>query len=224
MTDRVARLQEGWMDSPGHRRNILLPGLDRFGFGIAGNSEVLYSAQTFAGPWLPRGAEGGERPARLPPRGRDGDGARGDQRSPRAGRRRRTPGQSRAGPGRAGAAAAARRRRRRTRPRGRPPGGDPGRAAVRLAGRLGGARVLRRVRRGAGGGRRPVLPGAVARRPGLPPHAARSADDASRLRARGQRRGRQDGAGHAGRPAIGVVASSSTRRSSPGASGSVAHA
>lgn len=55
------------MDSPGHRRNILLPGLDRFGFGFAGNSEVLYAVQTFAGPGLPRGAEGGERPARLPP-------------------------------------------------------------------------------------------------------------------------------------------------------------
>ncbi|HEV7372627.1 CAP domain-containing protein [Arenibaculum sp.] len=53
----VAFLTEGWMDSPGHRRNILDPGMDRFGFGIvAGEDAGLYATQTFAGPGAPRGA------------------------------------------------------------------------------------------------------------------------------------------------------------------------
>src|SRR5690606_13531909 len=51
----VARLHEGWMDSPGHRENILRPGITRFGFGIAaGRDGPLYAVQTFAGP----GAQG----------------------------------------------------------------------------------------------------------------------------------------------------------------------
>ncbi|NYZ10929.1 hypothetical protein HL658_00080 [Azospirillum sp. RWY-5-1] len=57
---RVERLQQGWMDSPGHRRNILAPGIERFGFGIAGGGGRLYAVQTFAGPGSSRGAgEGG---------------------------------------------------------------------------------------------------------------------------------------------------------------------
>lgn len=58
--ERVGQLQQGWMDSPGHRRNILAPGIARFGFGIAGGDGRLYAVQTFAGPGSPRGAgEGG---------------------------------------------------------------------------------------------------------------------------------------------------------------------
>ena len=47
---RVEAFQEGWMQSPGHRENILDPGFDRFGFGIAGDAEQTYAVQTFAGP------------------------------------------------------------------------------------------------------------------------------------------------------------------------------
>lgn len=65
--DRIERLHEGWMDSPGHRENILNAGLSRLGFGIAaGESGPLYAVQVFAGPGAPRGAAGGTaRP--LPP-------------------------------------------------------------------------------------------------------------------------------------------------------------
>jgi uncharacterized protein YkwD len=54
---RIERLQEGWMNSPEHRENILREGLSRFGFGIATNAQgSLYAVQTFAGPGTPRGA------------------------------------------------------------------------------------------------------------------------------------------------------------------------
>ncbi|CTQ34654.1 CAP domain-containing protein [Jannaschia rubra] len=49
-TSRVEAFQEGWMQSPGHRENILDPGFDRFGFGIAGGVDRTYAVQTFAGP------------------------------------------------------------------------------------------------------------------------------------------------------------------------------
>lgn len=53
---RIASLQEGWMNSPGHRANILREGLARFGFAIVGGGgRDLYAVQTFAGPGLPRG-------------------------------------------------------------------------------------------------------------------------------------------------------------------------
>lgn len=48
---RVERLHEGWMNSAGHRANILGAGYTRFGFGIAvGEDGGLYAVQTFAGP------------------------------------------------------------------------------------------------------------------------------------------------------------------------------
>lgn len=48
---RVGELHRGWMDSPGHRENILRPGVTRFGFGVvAGDDGPLYAVQTFAGP------------------------------------------------------------------------------------------------------------------------------------------------------------------------------
>lgn len=58
----VENLQQGWMDSPEHRENILAEGLERFGFGLAsGAGGTLYAVQTFAGPGTPRGLdEGGE--------------------------------------------------------------------------------------------------------------------------------------------------------------------
>jgi uncharacterized protein YkwD len=62
ITDKILkRLQEGWMNSPGHRKNILLRGITEFGFGIAvdagGN---LYAVQNFAGPGADTRAAGGK--------------------------------------------------------------------------------------------------------------------------------------------------------------------
>ena len=52
----VEWLQQGWMNSPEHRENILRRGLTRFGFGIAADAaKGLYAVQTFAGPGTPRG-------------------------------------------------------------------------------------------------------------------------------------------------------------------------
>jgi hypothetical protein len=48
--DVTAHLHQGWMNSDGHRANILDPGLDRFGYGTSGNAERLLAVQTFAGP------------------------------------------------------------------------------------------------------------------------------------------------------------------------------
>lgn len=64
---RVRAFQQGWMDSPPHRENILDPGLTRFGFGIAATAERTYAVQTFAGPGRPRGLAAGESPEALPP-------------------------------------------------------------------------------------------------------------------------------------------------------------
>lgn len=48
--DEVADLHRGWMNSPGHRQNILRRGIDRMGFGIAGEDGRVYAVQTFSGP------------------------------------------------------------------------------------------------------------------------------------------------------------------------------
>ena len=48
--DRVRAFHEGWMQSPGHRENILSEGFDSFGFGIAGEGDEIYAVQTFSGP------------------------------------------------------------------------------------------------------------------------------------------------------------------------------
>lgn len=56
----VEELQQGWMDSPGHRANILAEGLQRFGFGLAGADGAVYAVQTFAGSGTPRGLDGDE--------------------------------------------------------------------------------------------------------------------------------------------------------------------
>ncbi|TFL16593.1 CAP domain-containing protein [Jannaschia formosa] len=47
---RVGAFQSGWMQSPGHRENILAPGFDRFGYGIRAEGDAIYAVQTFAGP------------------------------------------------------------------------------------------------------------------------------------------------------------------------------
>jgi uncharacterized protein YkwD len=56
----VEELQQGWMDSPGHRENILADGLERFGFGLAAEDGAVYAVQTFAGPGTPRGVDSNE--------------------------------------------------------------------------------------------------------------------------------------------------------------------
>jgi len=53
----VRQMQEGWMNSPGHRANILRKGLDTFGFGMTVDSNgTLYAVQNFAGAGTPQGA------------------------------------------------------------------------------------------------------------------------------------------------------------------------
>ncbi|MCF6370219.1 CAP domain-containing protein [Rhizobium halophilum] len=53
----VMRLQEGWMNSPGHRENILRSGISRFGFAVVSDTQDgLYAVQTFAGAGTPRGS------------------------------------------------------------------------------------------------------------------------------------------------------------------------
>jgi uncharacterized protein YkwD len=70
---RVQSFQEGWMNSPEHRDNILARGLDSFGFGIAGEGDEVFAVQTFSGPGMPRGLQAGEEPT---PLGQDEFGSR----------------------------------------------------------------------------------------------------------------------------------------------------
>ena len=48
--EQIKLLHQGWMNSPGHRANILARGLESFGFGLAANGSRIYAVQTFAGP------------------------------------------------------------------------------------------------------------------------------------------------------------------------------
>lgn len=57
---RVESFHAGWMDSPGHRRNILAAGLTGFGFAVAAEDGTVYAVQTFAGPGTPRGDDPGD--------------------------------------------------------------------------------------------------------------------------------------------------------------------
>ena len=53
----IEDLHRGWMESAGHRANILSPGLDSYGFAVVQDSSGLrYAVQTFSGPGMPRGA------------------------------------------------------------------------------------------------------------------------------------------------------------------------
>ena len=42
-------LVDGWMKSPGHRRNILHSGFRYLGVGIASSGDYIYAAQNFGG-------------------------------------------------------------------------------------------------------------------------------------------------------------------------------
>lgn len=61
--DRIEAFHTGWMNSPGHRENILRPGLKLFGFAVVfavvAGEDTIYAVQTFAGPGTSRGAETG---------------------------------------------------------------------------------------------------------------------------------------------------------------------
>ncbi|MCR8826680.1 CAP domain-containing protein [Pseudosulfitobacter koreensis] len=57
--DRIEAFHTGWMNSPGHRANILRPGLTRFGFAVVAGDDTIYAVQTFAGPGTSQGAETG---------------------------------------------------------------------------------------------------------------------------------------------------------------------
>jgi len=59
--DAVESLHQGWMNSPEHRRNILMEGLSHYGFGIAEDEGgTRYAVETFSGPGTPRGTVSGE--------------------------------------------------------------------------------------------------------------------------------------------------------------------
>lgn len=62
----LRRLHASWLESPGHRRNILREGITHFGFGMVVDAERrLYAVQTFAGPGRPRRLQPDETPAPL---------------------------------------------------------------------------------------------------------------------------------------------------------------
>ena len=65
--ERVREFQQGWMESPEHRANILDPGLEEFGFAMASGEHVVYAVQTFAGPGQPEGLAAGEEAVEAPP-------------------------------------------------------------------------------------------------------------------------------------------------------------
>ena len=56
----IEDFHRGWMESPGHRANILSPGVDRFGFGLAAERGRLAAVQIFAGAGSSRGVARGE--------------------------------------------------------------------------------------------------------------------------------------------------------------------
>lgn len=62
----AAELHRGWMESPGHRANILGDGMTAFGFGVAvDRAQGLYAVQVFAGPGVPRDLRMDDRRAAL---------------------------------------------------------------------------------------------------------------------------------------------------------------
>lgn len=48
LADPVDAVVQGWMDSPGHRENILRPGWTHTGVGVAQSGSTLYFTQVFA--------------------------------------------------------------------------------------------------------------------------------------------------------------------------------
>jgi uncharacterized protein YkwD len=66
--DYVREMQEGWMNSPGHRANILRKGLTEFGYGmVIGKGGTLYAVQTFSGPGTSQGDNAGADATELAP-------------------------------------------------------------------------------------------------------------------------------------------------------------
>jgi uncharacterized protein YkwD len=62
----VEDLQRGWMNSKGHRENILRNGITQFGFSVVtAAGQPLYAVQTFTGPGVPNGLRANEQPKRL---------------------------------------------------------------------------------------------------------------------------------------------------------------
>lgn len=47
--DQLRKFHQGWMGSPGHRRNILNGQYEAFGFGMASANGRTYAVQTFVG-------------------------------------------------------------------------------------------------------------------------------------------------------------------------------
>lgn len=58
--EQIRSFQTGWMQSPGHRENILGRGLDRFGFSLAAEDGSAFAVQMFAGPGTSPAAPAGE--------------------------------------------------------------------------------------------------------------------------------------------------------------------
>jgi uncharacterized protein YkwD len=65
--DRVREFEQGWMQSPEHRANILDPGREQFGFALTSGENVTYAVQTFAGPGRAEGLPAGEVEEEAPP-------------------------------------------------------------------------------------------------------------------------------------------------------------
>lgn len=59
---RVRAFHSGWMQSPGHRANILSEGFDAFGFAVAGEGDRIYAVQIFSGPGATGPEQGDARP------------------------------------------------------------------------------------------------------------------------------------------------------------------
>jgi uncharacterized protein YkwD len=55
--ERVEAFHGGWMQSPGHRANVLSLGFARFGYAITGRGGETYAVQTFAGPGASEGTD-----------------------------------------------------------------------------------------------------------------------------------------------------------------------
>ncbi|GHA25591.1 hypothetical protein GCM10007989_21590 [Devosia pacifica] len=65
--ERLRSFQQGWMNSPDHRENILAEGLDSFGFGVSGEAGEVFAVQMFSGAGTSRGLDDDEQAQALPP-------------------------------------------------------------------------------------------------------------------------------------------------------------
>jgi uncharacterized protein YkwD len=62
--DDLEWMHEGWMESPGHRENILMPGLSGYGFGVVDSEAgTILAVQKFAGAGTPGPDETADAPA-----------------------------------------------------------------------------------------------------------------------------------------------------------------